>query len=249
MRRVNTVICGEPAGRNHRALTGVIPVVTTMATTEGGNQMTPVRILIAMAAVAGSAGLLAGCGSSVPTDSPSAPASASTTPAASSTGTATPTASPMATSSPSLAGAAACATSALHVVVPSSGGGAAAGSTYFPIQFSNTSSSPCTLYGYPGVSFVGAVGGSQIGAAATRNPTLAATLVTLSPGQTVHATLQVVNAQNYPPGDCGLVTAHWLKVYPPNQTAPLYVSFTAQTCSKPKTILSVQTVQTGSSGT
>ena len=214
--------------------------------------MTPARILIAMAAVAGSAGLLAGCGSSVPTDSPSAPASASTTPATSatsSTGTATPTASPSATPSPSLAGAAACATSALHVVVASSAGGAAAGSVYYPIQFSNTSSSPCTLYGYPGVSFVGAVGGSQIGAAATRNPTLAATLVSLSPGQTVHATLQVVNAQNYPPGDCGLVTAHWLKVYPPNQTAPLYVSFTAQTCSKPKTILSVQTVQTGSSGT
>jgi hypothetical protein len=210
--------------------------------------MTSARILIAMAAVAGSACLLAGCGSSVPTDSPSAPASASTTPATSSTATATPTASPTATSSPSSAGTAACASSALHVVVASSAGGAAAGSVYYPIQFSNTSSSPCTLYGYPGVSFVGAVGGSQIGAAATRNPTLAAKLVSLSPGQTVHATLQVVNAQNYPPGDCGLVTAHWLKVYPPNQTAPLYVSFTAQTCSKPKTILSVQTVQTGSSG-
>jgi hypothetical protein len=218
-----------------------------MATMEGGNQMTSTRILIAMAAVAGSAGLLAGCGSSTPAASPSTSASA-TTPTTSSTGTATPTASPTAISSPSSPGTAACATSALHVVVSTAGGGAAAGSTYFPIQFSNTSSSPCTLYGYPGVSFVGAVGGSQIGAAATRNPTFAAKLVSLSPGQTVHATLQVVNATNYPSGDCGLVTAHWLKVYPPNQTAPVYVSFTAQTCSKPKTILSVQTVQTGSSG-
>jgi hypothetical protein len=218
-----------------------------MATTEGGNQMTSARILIAMAAVAGSAGLLAGCGSSTPAASPSTAASA-TAPATSSTGTATPTASPTATSSPSSAGTASCASSALHVVVASSAGGAAAGSVYYPIEFSNTSSSPCTLYGYPGVSFVGAVGGSQIGAAATRNSTLTAKLVSLSPGQTVHATLQVVNAANYPPGDCGLVTAHWLKVYPPNQTAPVYVSFTAQTCSKPKTILSVQTVQTGSNG-
>lgn len=239
------MICGGGAGRNYSAPSGVISVVTTMATMEGGIQMTSARILIATAALAGSAGLLAGCGSSTP----AASASSSATPTPSSTGTATPTASPTATSSPTSASAAACATSALHVVVDTSGGGAAAGSTYYPIQFSNTSSSPCTLYGYPGVSFVGAVGGSQIGVAAARNPTTPATLVSLSPGQTVHATLQVVDAQNYPPGDCGLVTAHWLKIYPPNQTAPLYVSFTAQTCSKPKTILSVQTVQTGSSGT
>jgi hypothetical protein len=211
--------------------------------------MTSGRILIATAILAGSAGLLAGCGTSTPAASPPASASATATPTPSSSVTATPTASPTATSSPTSASAAACATSALHVVVSTSGGGAAAGSTYYPLQFSNTSSSPCTLYGYPGVSFVGAVGGSQIGAPATRDPTLPAKLVSLSPGQTVHATLQVVDAMNYPSGDCGLVTAHWLKVYPPNQTAPVYISFTAQTCTKPKTILSVQTVQTGSSGT
>jgi len=211
--------------------------------------MTSVRILIAMAGLAGAAGLLAGCGTATtPAASPSTSASA-TTPATSPSAAATQASSPAPTPGPSSAGVAACATSALHVAVPSGSGNAAAGSSYYPIQFSNTSSSPCTLYGYPGVSFVGAVGGSQIGAAATRNSALAAKLISLSPGQTVHATLQVVNAQNYPPGDCGLVTAHWLKVYPPNQTAPLYVSFTAQTCSKPKTILSVQTVQTGSSGT
>ena len=213
--------------------------------------MISARILIATAAVASSAGLLAGCGTSTPAASPatSASASATTTPTTSSSGTTTPAATPTATSSPTSAGATACASSALHVVVPSGGGDAAAGSSYYPIQFSNTSSSPCTLYGYPGVSFVGAVGGSQIGAPATRNSALAAKLISLSPGQTVHATLQVVDAMNYPSGDCGLVTAHWLKIYPPNQTAPLYVSFTAQTCSKPKTVLSVQTVQTGSSGT
>ena len=212
--------------------------------------MRSARVLIAMAAVAASAGLVAGCGSSTPTDSPSTSATNSTSPSASPTASgSTPTASPTATPSPSSPSVAACATSALHVAVPSGGGGAAAGSTYYPIQFSNTGTSPCTLYGYPGVSFVSAAGGSQIGAAATRDPTLPATLITLSPGQTVHATLQVVDAMNYPSSGCGLVTAHWLKIYPPNQTAPVYVSFSAQTCSKPKTILSVQTVQTGSSGT
>jgi hypothetical protein len=211
--------------------------------------MTSVRILIAMAGLAGAAGLLAGCGTATtPASSPSTSASA-TTPATSPSAAATQASSPSPAPGPSSAGVAACATSALHVAVPSGSGNAAAGSSYYPIQFSNTSSSPCTLYGYPGVSFVGAVGGSQIGAAATRNSTLAAKLISLSPGQTVHATLQVVDAMNYPSGGCGLVTAHWLKIYPPNQTAPLYVSFTAQTCSKPKTVLSVQTVQAGSSGT
>jgi hypothetical protein len=214
--------------------------------------MTSARIVIAMAALAGSAGLLAGCGTSTPAaSSGSSPsASATTTPSTSPTGADTPTASPTtgASSQPATS-TAACATSALHVVVPSGSGNAAAGSAYYPIQFSNTSGSACTLYGYPGVSFVTAAGGSQIGAAATRNSTLPAKVISLSPGQTVHATLQVVDALNYPSGGCGLVTAHWLKIYPPNQTAPTYVSFTAQTCSKPKTVLSVQTVQTGSSGT
>jgi hypothetical protein len=213
--------------------------------------MRSARILIASAAAAGAAGLLAGCGTSTPAASPatSPSTSAAVTPSTSPTATATPTVSPTtAPSSQPVTSTAACATSALHVVVPSGSGNAAAGSAYYPIQFSNTSGSPCTLYGYPGVSFASAAGGSQIGSAATRNPTLPAKLISLSPGQTVHATLQVVDAMNYPSAGCGLVTAHWLKIYPPNQTAPLYVSFTAQTCSKPKTILSVQTVQTGSSG-
>jgi hypothetical protein len=134
--------------------------------------------------------------------------------------------------------------------VPAGNGNAAAGSSYYPIDFANVSATSCTLYGFPGVSFVTtAQGGSQIGPAATRNPAVAKTLVTLAPGQAVHAELQVVNAENYPAADCGLVSAHWLKVYPPNQTAPVYVSFSAQACTKAKQILTVQAVQSGASGT
>ncbi len=204
------------------------------------------RTLIGMAALACSALAVAACSSSTPAPSASAKPSPTKPATASATTQPSPTAGATATST---AGAApACATSALHVVVPAVSGNAAAGSSYYPLQFINTSGSPCTLYGYPGVSFVTAVGGSQIGVPATRNPTTPAQLITLTPGETVHAVLQVVDAQNYPPSDCGLVTAHWLKVYPPNQTAPAYVSFTAQTCSKPKTTLSVETVQTGATG-
>jgi hypothetical protein len=209
------------------------------------------RALIATAAIASSAALLAGCGNSG--SSPAATTAAPNRPAATPDKSVNPggpnqPVNPSATATPAADGAPACATSVLHVAVPTGSGNAAAGSSYYPIQFANSSSSPCTLYGYPGVSFVTAAGGSQIGIPATRNPTLAARLVTLSPGQTVHAELQVADAQNYPAADCGLVTAHWLKIYPPNQTAPVYVSFTTQTCSKSKPILSVQTVQTGTSG-
>jgi hypothetical protein len=204
---------------------------------------------LAVAAVIGcSAALVAACGSSSSTAaSPGASATATTQPSVNPGGTPDTVSPSPATTTPS--GPPPCATSALKATVSTSGGGAAAGSTYYPIQFVNVSGSSCTLYGYPGVSFVTAQGGSQIGPAASRNPAMPKQLVTVAPGQTVHAELQVVNAENYPPADCGLVTAHWLKIYPPNQTAPLYVSFSAQTCTKAKQVLTVQTVQTGASGT
>jgi Protein of unknown function (DUF4232) len=205
-----------------------------------------VRELTAAAVLAWSAALAAACGTSAaPAASPAASPAVTATPTVSA-GTASPAISPAAAPTP--AAAAACATPALKVAVPAGSGGAAAGSSYYPIQFANVSGASCTLYGYPGVSFVTARGGRQIGPAATRNPAGARQLVTLSPGQTVHAELQVVNAENYPPAGCGLVTAHWLKIYPPDQAGPAYVSFTAQACSKPKQILSVETVQPGTAG-
>jgi hypothetical protein len=126
--------------------------------------------------------------------------------------------------------------------------GAAAGSSYYPIQFDNISGAACNLYGYPGVSFVTGSGGSQIGIPATENPVHPRQLIDLAPGQVAHAELQVIVAQNYSPADCGLVTAHWLRIYPPNQTAPLYASFTAAACSKPRQVLAVETVQGGATG-
>jgi hypothetical protein len=201
------------------------------------------RPLIAAAALAGAAALVAACGSStVPRTTGASPAR---------TATATPSKSPggSAPTVPSVSAETAppCPTSALRVSVSASQG-AAAGSSYYPIVFTNISGAACTLYGYPGVSFVAAAGGSQIGIPATENPAHPRQLITLAPGQAGHAELQVVNAENYPPANCGIVTAHWLRVYPPNQTAPLYASFTAQACAKPRTILTVETVQPGTSG-
>ena len=88
------------------------------------------------------------------------------------------------------------------------------------------------MYGFPGVSFVTGQQGSQIGAAASRQTTFGPETVTLASGATAHAWLGVVDAGNFSPSACGLVTAHWLKVYPPDQFTALYARFTAQACSK-----------------
>jgi hypothetical protein len=202
--------------------------------------------MIAVAALGGAALLIAACGSASPAAAP-APTKTVTVPASqpASTAPATPTTS----ASPTPAGPPPCPTSALKSSVGTGNG--AAGSTYYPLEFTNASSAACTLFGYPGVSFVTGTGGSQIGRAASRNPAVGSTLVTLAPGSTAHATLQVVNAMNYPDADCHLVTAHTMKIYPPNQTAPIYLSFNAPACSshaKSVHILAVEAVQQGNGG-
>jgi len=185
-----------------------------------------------VAALAVAAGMLAGCGSSHPSAQPTATVTVTVTaPAAPATSPAPPT------------GPAGCPTAALTVALgPGSG---AAGSTYFPIEFTNASGTTCSLYGYPGVSLVTA-SGAQVGAAATEDPTYPRVLVTLTPGSTVHAELRITHAQNYPPSTCIPATANMLRVFPPGQTSALYIEMTALGCSNTSVqILSVQTVQPG----
>jgi Protein of unknown function (DUF4232) len=142
--------------------------------------------------------------------------------------------------------AAACATSALHVTQgPPSG---YAGGVYQAIIFTNASGVPCTLYGYPGVSLVSAPPYTQIGLAAKRSSTVPVKLITLAPGGTANAQLQIVDALNYPPSTCSPVKAAYLRVYPPNQTVPVYLANTSQVCSKPVQTLFISAVQAGSGG-
>jgi hypothetical protein len=181
------------------------------------------------------AGLLAGCGMTTTTVTVTVTHSAPL-PATSPSVPSVPTPPP--------SGPPGCATSALTASLGQ--GNAAAGSTYFPIEFSNTSGAACTLYGYPGVSFVTA-SGAQVGASATEDPVYPRRLVTLAAGGTAHAVVQITVAQNYPPSACSPVTVHRMKVYPPGQTSALYIAITTTGCAKSSvTILSVQTVQPGS---
>jgi hypothetical protein len=122
-----------------------------------------------------------------------------------------------------------CTTGDLGLSVGAANG--AAGSIYYPLLLTNNSGRTCTLYGYPGVALVSQPGGAVVGAAAVRNPTFPAELVSLAPGAVAHASLQVAVAANYPVKVCKPATAHWLQVYPPGEYTALDIQFTAQTCT------------------
>jgi Protein of unknown function (DUF4232) len=193
------------------------------------------RRISAAAALLCTGALAAACGSTSSNNGAGSPA----TTAASSASSAAPPASsaPPTTGAttpatpPSTPSAPACSTADLSGTVNTSQGGAAAGSTYYPLNLTNTSKTSCYLFGYPGVSFVTGPSGSQIGEPASRNPAVAPRTVILTPGGTAHVTVQVVDTLNYSKSDCKPVTAHWLKVFPPGQFTALYIKFTATTCS------------------
>jgi Protein of unknown function (DUF4232) len=210
------------------------------------------RRLASAVVLACGAGLLAACSSSAGSASPGSTVTVTATPSAQA---ATPSAGSgggtgASSSAPASGGAEggppSCATSALQVSLGQGNG--AAGSSIVPLQFNNQSSSACTMFGFPGVSFVTGTGGSQIGASAAEDKSAARAAITLAPGAVAHALLRVADAQNFPAARCKLVTAHWLKIYPPGQTAPLYLKFTSAACSSTSTsvrVLNVQTVQSG----
>jgi len=113
------------------------------------------------------------------------------------------------------------------LAIPGSG---AAGSVYYELELSNVSAQTCTLYGYPGVSEL--LNGSQSGSAAGRTASHPKTLVTLAPGATAHAILQITNVSVFGSAACQPVSATTLRVYPPGAIAALRVPFTVTACSK-----------------
>jgi len=192
--------------------------------------------LICTAAVAG----CASSGSGQPAASGSTPAASPSGPAATSSSN---TPAVVAPSSPA-AGTPACATSALQVKLGSSDG--YAGGVYVIIDFTNTSGSSCTLFGYPGVSLVTGPPYKQIGVAAKRSTSTPKKLVTLAAGATAQAQLQIVDALNFPSATCGPTKATALKIYPPNQTEPVYLPNTSTGCTKPVQIMYIGAVRPAS---
>jgi hypothetical protein len=107
---------------------------------------------------------------------------------------------------------AACATADLKVTLDVRSAGAAAGSSYVPLEFTNASRHACTVAGNPAVRFVTGIAGPQIGAAAIAEHDVNHATLMLAPGRMAHAWLQIVDVVNYPAGKCRPVQAGGLRV-------------------------------------
>jgi hypothetical protein len=122
-------------------------------------------------------------------------------------------------------------------------GGAAAGSTFYQLEFTNVSKRSCRLFGFPGVS---AVGRRRLGSPAQRNRALTPRAVNLLPGATAHTVVQLTDVLNYPAARCRPATASFLHVYPPAERRAEDIPFRFRACSKPGPIfLSVEPIQRG----
>lgn len=120
-----------------------------------------------------------------------------------------------------------------------------AGSVYVDILFKNLGSSPCTLSGYPGVSFGAGSPVSQVGQPADRNPQVSPAIVTLIPGGHAFAVLQIGDAGNYPATTCRPVSTSYLQVYPPNTTQQLLIAYSSTGCRGDIVTMHVEAVQPG----
>lgn len=229
------------------------------------------RALLAAAAFA-LVGGIAGCSGAAPVSSSSATSGASSASAASTpadsgaTSSSAPAATSGATSSPSQGGGGGSSTPAGNPNAASSSPGnpgaqpcssrylradpgtseGAAGSLYLSIKFVNLNNVPCTLYGYPGVSLAAGTPVTQVGAAADRVPGSAKTVVLLQPHGVASALLRITQALNYPSANCGPVSTTWIQIFPPGQTAPLYMSYKSTGCSKDSVhLLTIDVVKSG----
>jgi Protein of unknown function (DUF4232) len=124
-----------------------------------------------------------------------------------------------------------CTASDLGVWVAVDQGNGAAGTIYYPLEFTNLSGHACSLFGYPGVSAIGR-SGSQLGSPAEWGSRAGARTVYLAPGATAHTILAYHDAAvSTQPGCDPVYTATLLRVYPPDQYHATYAAFAFEVCS------------------
>jgi Protein of unknown function (DUF4232) len=198
--------------------------------------------MLAVCSLATTGLLTAACGSATSAATPARTVTVTATPAGPPTPV-PPSGSP-APVPPSASGPSPCSTTDLRLTVGAGNG--AAGTVFYPLDFTNTSGSACTMYGYPGVAFVSSPGGRLVGPPARRRPPAASALVTVSPGATAHATLAVSdvligNNCQHP------VQTKWVQVYPPGQFSALFAQLSRPGCADRSLVtMGVTTVSSGS---
>lgn len=148
---------------------------------------------------------------------------------ASSVADAAVTASPSSSSSTPAAAAAVAPCAAHNLVGTIEQVQGAAGSTIIDVSLRNDGPS-CTVAGFPGVSLID-VDGSQIGAAADREPASATPQsLTLATGDAASFSVRSTNALAFDPKECNTIDSTALKVYPPADTEWVTLPLTVATC-------------------
>lgn len=202
--------------------------------------------------LAATTAVLAGCGEEGQPSgiaNTSAPASPTSTASESPTTTKAPktTTKPAPSSTQAPAQNAGLCTSA-DLKLSLSDGEGAAGTIWRSLRFTNKSSAPCEIQGFPGVSYVAGDDGHQVGAAAYRDGSKGAA-VTLAPGETAYAAVGFAQVGNYDPEQCRPTEVRGLRVYPPQETRSMFVPSAGQGCANeniPGDQLKVQTIKPGS---
>lgn len=187
--------------------------------------------LIITTAAAAAALLLTACGpSQAQSQGTPEPASTSSTPSGSSEPATSqaPSSTPPSSSSPAPAGPALCKAANLTATEDSSGGGAA-GSVYSKLILTNAGAGPCLLRGFPGVSLTADATGAPIGAPARQDGSSPVADVLLAPGQGGAAEMRYTQAGNYP--DCTVTQAAGYRIYPPEDTASLFLAVPRSACA------------------
>jgi hypothetical protein len=210
-----------------------------------------VRVRMSRIGLAGSAAALAvavaGCGGSdgaqpQPTTTTTPPPSTSASPASASVTTTVEQGAPSAAQADN----GLCKSADLRLSFGQ--GDAGAGTVYRPLIFTNVSDHSCVIQGFPGVSYVGGADGHQVGAAAFRTGTKGAA-ITLNKGETASAAIGLVNVQNFDTVTCQPQPVRGLRVYPPQETASMFIDLSTTGCGNekiPGNQLTVKTIVKGS---
>lgn len=121
----------------------------------------------------------------------------------------------------------------------------AAGTIFYPLEFTNVSHHTCFLVGWPGVS---AVNGNikQLGSAAARDSSVPRKVVNVAPGATAHATLRYIDVQVDKSAGCKETTSTFLRVFPPDARNRRLAFFDVPACTVTgRVYLEISRIQAG----
>ena len=114
----------------------------------------------------------------------------------------------------------ACTAGDLGAWVAVTQGNGAAGSIFYPLQFTNLSRHACAMRGFPGVSAIDR-NGHQLGSPASWDHVVPARTVVLAPGATAHTILRWSDVEvTTAPGCHPVFSTFELRIYPPGSARP-----------------------------